>query len=79
MNRHPLLLALPLAAALLAGCSEPPGGPAAEVAVPPGCENECAAGYRWAARSEVTDVVKCRGESGFADGCRLYVSWKTAH
>lgn len=79
MNRYPALLALSLAAALLAGCSEPPGGAGEQVAVPGGCENECAAGYRWAARSEITDPVKCRGESGFADGCRLYVSWQKPH
>ena len=79
MNRPLSLLAPLLAAALLAACSEPPGGAGAQVAVPPGCENECAAGYSWAARSEVTDAVKCRGESGFADGCRLYVTWQKPH
>lgn len=70
------LLALSFSAALLTGCSEPPGGSGEAVSVPPGCEAECAAGYRWAARSEITDAVKCRGESAFADGCRLYVSWQ---
>lgn len=79
MNRRLPVAALALATALVAACAEPPRTAAAEVAVPAQCENDCAAGYRWAARSEVTDSVKCRGESGFADGCRLYVSWQEPH
>jgi hypothetical protein len=79
MKRPLAALLLPLAAVLLSGCAEPPASSREQIAVPGGCENDCAAGFRWAAEREVTDAVKCRGESGFADGCRLYVTWQKPH
>ncbi|MES2919314.1 MAG: hypothetical protein V4729_11955 [Pseudomonadota bacterium] len=67
---------LPACLLLLAGCSEPPASStASEVSVPAGCEDACAAGYRWAVENQIDNAVKCRGENAFADGCRSAVAF----
>lgn len=62
---------------LLAGCSEPPAPAAAarDIQVPAGCEDACAAGYRWAVENHIDNAVKCRGENDFGEGCRRAVAF----
>lgn len=68
---------LPVAAAfLLAACSEPPEAEKRSDFDPgPECQQACAAGYRWALDQQVTDKVKCRGDSEYARGCRRAVDF----
>lgn len=71
----PLHRALPLYALLLAACSAPPEGGSAVVVNPgPECQDECAAGFRWAVEERISSDVKCRGENEFARGCRHAVA-----
>lgn len=71
----PLYRLLPLTVLLLAGCRESAATAAAEFSPGVNCQNECAAGYRWAVERELPDDVKCRGESEFARGCREAVAF----
>lgn len=72
----PLHRALPFYALLLAACSAPPEGSASAVALNPGpdCQEECAAGFRWAVTEGIDNDVKCRGDNEFARGCRHAVA-----
>lgn len=72
-----LLRILPLSVLLLAACSEPADNDVelGELNPGPDCEEQCAAGYRWALEEALTDPVKCRGENDFARGCRQAVAF----
>lgn len=72
-----LLRALPLCLLLLAACTEPtdPDVELGKLNTGPDCEEQCAAGYRWALEEALTDPVKCRGENEFARGCRKAVAF----
>jgi hypothetical protein len=69
----PVFRTLPLYVLLLAACAEPARTSqqySNHINPGPGCQDECAAGFRWAVEREFTDEAKCRGESETARGCR---------
>lgn len=71
----PVVRMLPLYALLLAACSDPSNPNTPKVSPGVNCQDACAAGFHWAIDREMSDPVKCRGESEYSRGCREAVAY----